>query len=318
MRTWAPSREAAQSDSVMLAEKTRSSLLEVIEQAVPDRQDVVEALRQASNEQLLHPDFFEWYFLIRDKIQEEDDEGFLAALDQLKDVFVLVQRSHERALGYEQALSMKLDLGGVTDSETVHRAADSARDMGASGTPIRVVQEYPPETVADLSAGLRLLQELWPEAHAEVAQAVQQLTLYDDETLKSFADFRRHGSIFICTTYVKDTVILADYILHEASHVRLNTVLSVSPMFLNPTDARFRTPLRKDPRPLFGAFHQMFVLARIFAFYQRATRQRSGLEERREEIRRQLHEGFEVVRENANLTETGEAMLSSIEQMMRE
>jgi HEXXH motif-containing protein len=99
--------------------------------------------------------------------------------------------------------------------------------------------------------------------------------------------------------------------------VRLNTVLSIRPMFLNPADARYSTPLRKDPRPMFGAFHQMFVLCRILEFYRRLSRQRSGYEAKVEEVRSKLQSGWELVREHAQLTEPGESVVSSIEQTLR-
>ncbi|HYH99589.1 aKG-HExxH-type peptide beta-hydroxylase [Hyalangium sp.] len=317
MRTWAPDAEASQLDRAALIQVTRSSLLEVVEQAAPERQDVLRALREASDVHLFHPDFFEWYFAVRDRVGEEDEAGFARELDRLEQVLAVVQRSLERAATHQAALQVALDLGGVQETVTVQRANRSAQDMGGSGTRFRVLPEASPQRVEQIAAGLALLQELWPEAHTELAQSVQQLTLFEDDTLKSFADFQRHGSIFMRVDFLKDPVILADYLFHEGSHVRLNTVLSVSPMFLNPSDAVYETPLRGDPRPMFGAFHQMFVLVRIHELYQRLSRRRPEYAEKVVELRSKLESGWQVVREHAQLTESGEAMVSSIGQVLR-
>lgn len=304
-------------DRAALTQATRDSLLEVIEQAAAERQDVLRTLREASESQLFHPDFFEWYFALRDRVSEEDEEGFARELDRLEPVLASVQRSLERAATHQAELSVALDLGGVRETSTVERANQSAREMGGSGTHFRVLPEASPEQIQQIAAALGLLRELWPEAHAELAQSVQQLTLFEDDTLKSFADFRRHGSIFMRVDFLKDSVLLADFLFHESTHVRLNTVLSVRPMFLNPNNALYSTPLRRDPRPMFGAFHQMLVVCRVHEFYRRLARLRSGYAEKVEEMRAKLQSGWEVVRQHAQLTESGEALVRSIEQGLR-
>jgi HEXXH motif-containing protein len=317
MRTWAPDSESSRVDRTALVQFTRSSLLEVVELVAPTRQELISALREAPEALIFHPDFFDWYFEIRDRVGEDDEEGVIRQLDRIEGVFASVRRSQARAESHRQVLSVALDLGGVTETASVSRAAETARDMGGSGTHFRLVQDSSPETRVHVAAALSLLQDLWPEAHEELAVTVQQLALFEDDALESFADFRRHGSIFIHAGFLKNPVLLAEFLVHEGGHVRLNTVLSIRPMFLNPSDARYSTPLRKDPRPMFGAFHQMFVLCRILEFYRRLSRRRTGYEAKVEEVRTKLQSGWELVREHAQLTEPGEGVVSSIEQTLR-
>ena len=58
-------------------------------------------------------------------------------------------------------------------------------------------------------------------------------------------------------------------LVHEAAHVKLNSLCSHEPLSLNAADARYSSPLRSDDRPMEGVIHATFVCATIVDLFSR-------------------------------------------------
>ena len=58
-------------------------------------------------------------------------------------------------------------------------------------------------------------------------------------------------------------------LVHEAAHVRLNSLCSHEPLSINAPDARYSSPLRSDGRPMEGVIHATFVCATIVDLFSR-------------------------------------------------
>lgn len=308
-RSWEPSSAASNADRAALVARLRAGLVEILKRASPEH---VATVRAAGDEDLLHPDFFDWYFAFQGAIASENVERFSACIEQLDAALAAGRKSRRRAAANRRELTLPLDLDGRPDSETVERALESAVEMGGPRNPLSVVRVWPRRQRACLAAALHLIADLWPEMHAEIGAFVRQVTLFrGDNVIESFSDFVRHGAIFLHINEFTDEVRIAEFVVHESSHVRLNTAHSVTPLLIE-SRRRYRTPLRSDPRPLLGAYHQMFVLMRIHQLYLRLAARGSAKWERTLETRRALLEAFQLVRSRAQLTPDGEAVVASI------
>ncbi|MCP2353554.1 HEXXH motif-containing protein [Nonomuraea thailandensis] len=104
---------------------------------------------------------------------------------------------------------------------------------------------------------------------------------------------------------------LAEEIVHESSHVRLNSILASTPCLLDDGGKLYETPLREDPRPAVGLLHQLFVLARLCEWHARLGKH--AIPERVMRAREDLIAAHATVVAELPLTEAGRALVSTIE-----
>ena len=76
------------------------------------------------------------------------------------------------------------------------------------------------------------------------------------------------SSNFQKTTYVTFTnkILLSESLLHESIHNFLNIIELTNKIYVD-TSTRIKTPLRPDPRPIRGFYHQLLVLKILNSFY---------------------------------------------------
>ena len=76
------------------------------------------------------------------------------------------------------------------------------------------------------------------------------------------------SSNFQKTTFVTfaNKILLSESLLHESIHNFLNIIELTNEIYVD-TSARIKTPLRPDPRPIRGFYHQLLVLKILNTFY---------------------------------------------------
>ncbi|NJP65759.1 aKG-HExxH-type peptide beta-hydroxylase [Streptomyces spiramenti] len=126
-----------------------------------------------------------------------------------------------------------------------------------------------------------LLRAAWPEMLDELTRTVRQVVLLRGTAIEGFTDFTVHGALFLhrdrlapgadAPPGADGGLGLAEALVHEGTHVRCNAALASTPFWERAADrvAPVPTPLRADPRPLGGLFHQMVVLSRSATFLGR-------------------------------------------------
>jgi HEXXH motif-containing protein len=215
----------------------------------------------------------------------------------------------------ESTDNRKIRLGyrfpGIGDAVLRALASVPAYARTAS-TPITVVKLRASEK-ASLNAALHLLNQLWPEASDEVESSVAVINGFSSDRVIGFTDIHSHGAVFLRTDDIaRSPSNLSEEILHEASHIRFNALLAGTPLFVD-TGHVFQSPLRPDPRPVFGVIHQVFVLARVVVFLSRAVKEGMRDVSDLDVSRRKLGSGLAQLRDHANLTADGDSLLTSIE-----
>lgn len=109
-------------------------------------------------------------------------------------------------------------------------------------------------------------------------------------------------------------ILLSETLLHESSHCRLNALESLTKLWVSGA-TRVASPLRPDPRPISGLYHQAYVLFWLTRFYGRlreaeqepsVERNRRQVDKRREELTAGFRAAITTLRENrSELTPLG-------------
>lgn len=322
MRTWWTDRQQSQEDRLSLSIKLRDSVLEMSQHFCSDYQAKIQQSLGGEKENyldILHPDFFEWYFALVQSITNGTTSDLYSGSDiLLDDVFQNISASRQRAIANEKLIGATIDVTSNTgkSSNVLVRALHTAEEIHGCHLKIELLQNLSKKQIQAIQNSFILLREIWPEAHEELEDFVQRIQFFDGEQVIGFVDFQNHGSIFLRQEDMNDEVWLAEQILHEGSHIRLNTVLAVTPLFLNDSKVRYESPLRREPRHMFGLFHQMFVLSRLSHLYMRLSRVTDQYQEKLQVINNQLNQAIKVVRRHADLTREGSEIVDTICQVV--
>lgn len=169
-----------------------------------------------------------------------------------------------------------------------------------------------------LEQALVRLRGTWPGAYEEIVTVVAEVSLLGGHGLMGFTDFVAHGAVFISDFQlvpregVDAAWLLAESLLHEATHTVCNAAGTAEPLIRSPREGGaplVRTPLRADPRPLAGLTQQLVVLTRCSELYLKAASRGAdgaALERRAETLSRQATSAAATLRKfEAHLTEAG-------------
>lgn len=113
-------------------------------------------------------------------------------------------------------------------------------------------------------------------------------------------------------------VTMAEALVHETQHTKLNLLSWVDPLFEN-GDERHPSPVRPDPRPLWGvvlAVHAFLPVARLHRAWLDAGVPWAD-ERRFDAVRRLNHDGMEVLRAHARPTAMGRELLDGLDALER-
>ncbi|MDN3358492.1 HEXXH motif-containing putative peptide modification protein [Actinomadura sp. DC4] len=204
-----------------------------------------------------------------------------------------------------------LPLDETVMAATLDRHVDMARRMG----DVETISFHRPEEIEPddaLREARRLVGDYWPAMLAEMSVTLSCLTFFTAGRAIGFADIYTHGLIALRAIELTAPLAkLAEEIVHESSHVRLNSLLASTPCLLDDGGKVYETPLREDPRPAAGLLHQLFVLARLCEWHDRLGER--AIPERVTEAREDLIAAHAAVCAELPLTEAGRALVSTIE-----
>jgi HEXXH motif-containing protein len=118
---------------------------------------------------------------------------------------------------------------------------------------------------------------------------------------------------------------IAEAMLHEYYHTKLNALLDLDPLLVDESGAdAYYSPWRDDPRPLHGVLHGIFSFAIVTRFWQQAcVVQPNGVDldrARHEAVRRhrQVRAAVDELRTHGTPTEVGAAVLDEIARRLDE
>ncbi|MGE0055160.1 MAG: HEXXH motif-containing putative peptide modification protein [Hyphomicrobium sp.] len=121
------------------------------------------------------------------------------------------------------------------------------------------------------------------------------------------------GATFINLKAYRTKVGAVQFLVHEVTHALLFGLSCDAPLVLNPVKENYRSPLRKEPRPMDGIYHATLVCARLAAFNRHWLESGAeNVEQIEEELNSALlafQDGAHTIRSHGNLSETGRELI---------
>lgn len=161
--------------------------------------------------------------------------------------------------------------------------------------------------VANMAEGLNLLRRLAPESASEVEAVLDAVTLVTGRRFVGGSDIWYQGVAVLNPDVDWSPTTYTDHLVHEGAHLLLHAVNELNPLLRNPDAMGAASPIREDPRPLYGILHSTFVFMRLVMFFRRAA-QAIGSDEALFRLHRHLlgfYKGLTEIERFADFTPSG-------------
>ncbi len=172
---------------------------------------------------------------------------------------------------------------------------------------------------AALTQCLDWILELWPELFEEMEILLKQIVPvgYSDTRHLSASYREAVGTIYL--TLHPHLLTMTEALIHEFQHNKMN-LASYSDIFLeNAFFPLYKSPVRPDPRPLWGVLLAVHAFLPVSEFYRKMraahhpVSQTQDFERRLKEIDEKNREGMETLRMHARWTPAGRALMKELE-----
>jgi HEXXH motif-containing protein len=211
----------------------------------------------------------------------------------------------------EPLLFARVDNNPLAMNEAHPDKTGNALDLGG-----RSAEEW----VSSLKEALALIREFVPELRAEMDLCVELVVPvgFDAEKHLSASYAEVPGTLYL--SLHPDPMTMAEALIHEFSHTKVNLLSEHDAVLENAFEPLFRSPVRPDPRPLWGVLLAVHAFLPVELLYARMAEQghaNAGTDRfkaRRVAIRQMNEEGLEVLRKYARPTPVGEGLLEDLEQ----
>lgn len=251
---------------------------------------------------ILHPDIFFW--LKKTDLKNINEENINELDKILHGVIKSIEFMHKNQKNLKINIDISNDYMHITDRL---KRAEVALDPNKS-ISLNIISC----DINLLKLALAILKEHNLAFFLEIERFITNIVMFQGRTIIGFTDFHNHGAIFIKYDMVKNNpLFLAEEIVHESSHTVLNTVMVTDVLVKNSKKERYKTPLRKDERPMFGLFHQLYVLAKLNYFYESIKDNRHKY--RHQQIKEKLAQALATVKTYAQFSELGKQFFLELE-----
>jgi len=314
MITWRPEPTGAALDRQHMAASIRQNFLRLGETL--GAQDTITSRLSTfphGEQGLQHPECFDLQNEVVARVRAGQAPTAEAFATMVEETAAVVEASIARATDNAARLRGSFDLAPSRRGLGVLRRAVATRMPEKAG---RAVLLDPSGALLEpMRAAYQVLADAWPEAFAELQVFVDRILVFDFPGMLGFSGLEFHGGIFLRREDLADPIKLAENILHEGSHVRLNAAMARTRYFVDDPRGRYASPLRTDPRPIFGVFHQMFVLGRMLHFHDRVSERLGVSHPQHAVVRRQFREALEAIEAHCALTDDGRALTAALEEV---
>lgn len=211
------------------------------------------------------------------------------------------------------ATLVRADDSPLAGDETHPDKAGNAVDLGG-----RSVEEW----VTALQAALDVIGAHAPGLLADIEVVLQQVVPvgYDATRHLSASYAENLGTIYL--SLHDDVLTMAEAIVHEVSHNKLNALWSNRPLLRNAFEPLYTSPVRPDPRPLHGILLAVHAFGAVGFLYERlraADDPRShtpAFARRHDAIRSNNAEGLAVLQQHADATAEGQSLLDELTRLI--
>lgn len=153
----------------------------------------------------------------------------------------------------------------------------SALEQGTIDTPTSITEKDLERGRSHITEALATIKDIDAELHGEILEHIEDIKLFDSKITQGFSDIRTMGAIFIRPPRVVDNIPLYyfEQLIHETSHLQLHCIFSIDRLIEGDVTRKTISPVRADPRSIFGVYHATYVSAKVsyglFRLYQRTA-----------------------------------------------
>lgn len=179
------------------------------------------------------------------------------------------------------------------------------------------------EWVAILEESFALIERFLPGECAEMGTMLHQIIPvgYHRERHLSASYREAVGTVYM--TLHPSVMIMTEALIHEFQHNKFNVSAYNADYLRNAFHPLYKSPVRPDPRPLWGivlAVHAFLPVAELYRRMRDAGHewaQRPDFERRMAELDLKNHEGMDMLRAHAQFTPAGHALFGELEALER-
>jgi HEXXH motif-containing protein len=228
--------------------------------------------------------------------------------------------------GHARAIEPRLDLFAPIADTGIVLALDDSNPLAMleahpkkSGNAIDLGERDASTWTNSLAEALSIVERYLPDLHRELCLFIRQIVPvgFDADAHLSASYREAIGTIYL--SLHPNAMTMAEALIHEFSHNKLNALFEIDPVLENPPEAVYASPVRPDPRPIAGvllAVHAFVPVARLYERMIEAGDPRTsdpGFARRYRDIASGNAEGMAVLREHAIPTEQGSELLEELE-----
>lgn len=192
-----------------------------------------------------------------------------------------------------------------------------------AGNHIDLGERSADEWVATLDQCFALLERYMPGELAEMRTMLHEIIPVGYDTEKHLSASYREAVGTIYLTLHPNLMTMTEALIHEFQHNKFN-VSAYSVAYLeNAFHPLYKSPIRPDPRPLWGimlAVHAFLPVAELYRRMRDAGHPGADgpdFTRRMSELDLKNHEGMEMLRAHAQLTPAGQGMFADLETLER-
>jgi len=235
-----------------------------------------------------------------------DDDGMRAACEQ-GNGFRFERRYHP--------------VGNVTHFATLDHNPIAAFEThpNKSGNPVDLGDRPEDEWIDMLDRAFGLIESFMPGTFAEMQMMLREVIPvgYDEKRHLSASYREAVGTMYL--TLHPNLMTMAEAVLHEFQHNKFNVASDSVEYLENAFHPLYKSPIRPDPRPLWGILLAVHAFLPVAELYRRMRdgghpfAALAGFEERMSDLDLKNHEGMEMLRAHARFTPPGLALFADLE-----
>ena len=216
-------------------------------------------------------------------------------------------------------------VGNVTRLATIDHnpIATFEAHPNKSGNAVDLGERSEAEWVAMLDEAFALVERFLPETFAEMRLALAEVVPvgYDGERHLSASYREAIGTVYL--TLHPNVMTMTEAVIHEFQHNKINVASYLVDFIENAFSPLYPSPIRPDPRPLWGillAVHAFLPVAELYRRMREAAHpfaSSPGFDARLSDIDLKNHEGMEMLRAHAQFTPAGRELFGDLETLER-
>lgn len=179
------------------------------------------------------------------------------------------------------------------------------------------------EWTATLEQSFALISRYLPGEAEEMATLLQQVIPVGYDPIKHLSASYREAVGTVYLTLHPNLMTMTEALIHEFQHNKFNLAAHGTEFLHNAFHPLYKSPIRPDPRPLWGialAVHAFLPVAELYRRMRDAGHDGSNhpdFERRLSEIDLKNHEGMDMLRAHAEWTADGRALFDELEALER-